>query len=51
MFAQIKTSGWGNFILNFGELHLQTGGFLNELNTEIAKLIEELDEELNEVHH
>ena len=39
MFAQIKTSGWGSFILNFGELHLQTGGILSELNTEIAKLV------------
>ncbi|CAD8107729.1 unnamed protein product [Paramecium primaurelia] len=51
MFAQIKQSGWGNFILNFGELHLSTGGILAELNTEIAKLIDELDEELAEVHH
>ncbi|CAK86874.1 unnamed protein product (macronuclear) [Paramecium tetraurelia] len=50
-FAQIKQSGWGNFILNFGELHLQTGGILSELNTEIAKLIDELDEELAEIHH
>jgi hypothetical protein len=30
---------------------MQTGGILSELNTEIAKLIGELEEELAEVHH
>ncbi|CAK70381.1 unnamed protein product (macronuclear) [Paramecium tetraurelia] len=48
MFAQIKQSRWGSFILNFGKFHLQIGGILN---TKIAKFIDELDEELAEVHH
>lgn len=37
--AQIQQSGWGSFILNFAELHLQTGGILSELNGEIEKLV------------
>ncbi|CAD8177293.1 unnamed protein product [Paramecium pentaurelia] len=50
-FAQIHQSGWGKFILNFAELHLTTGGILSELNSEIEKLIGEMEEELAGVHH
>ncbi|CAD8063419.1 unnamed protein product [Paramecium primaurelia] len=49
--AQIHTSGWGKFILNYAELHMQTGGILSELNSEIEKLVGELEEELAGVHH
>ncbi|CAD8062618.1 unnamed protein product [Paramecium primaurelia] len=50
-FAQIHQSGWGKFILNFAELHLSTGGILSELNSEIEKLVDEMEEELAGVHH
>jgi hypothetical protein len=37
--------------LNFAEVHLATGGILDELNTEIEKLIVELEAELDAIHH
>ncbi|KAM3139590.1 Trichocyst matrix protein T1-B [Paramecium bursaria] len=48
--AQISQSNWGSFILNYAELHLQTGGILQELVQAIDNLIDDLEEELGLVH-
>ncbi|KAM3137447.1 Trichocyst matrix protein T1-B [Paramecium bursaria] len=48
--AQIASSGWGSWILNFSELHLQSEGALGDLLQAIEQLLDELSTELLEVH-
>jgi hypothetical protein len=47
--AELKDSQWASFILNFAEVHLKTGGILQELVDSIRELIEDLETELTEV--
>jgi len=43
----LKGSNWANFIINYSELHLKTGGALSELVTAIDELLADLANELH----
>ncbi|CAD8154630.1 unnamed protein product [Paramecium pentaurelia] len=48
---KLKESSWASFIVEFAEVELSTGGALSELIETINQLIEQLQEELQDIHN
>ncbi|CAD8089708.1 unnamed protein product [Paramecium sonneborni] len=48
---KLKESSWAQFIVQFAEVELSTGGALSELVETINQLITQLEEELQDIHN
>ncbi|CAD8132718.1 unnamed protein product [Paramecium pentaurelia] len=48
---KLKESQWASFIVDFAEVELSSGGALTELVEAINQLIDQLEEELDDIHH
>jgi hydrogenase maturation factor len=47
--SKIYSTNWGKFVMNYAQVHLSTGGYLDDLLVSIEQLISDLSEEMHTI--